>query len=39
VRAKRFNAAAEAAVGLTLIIAISRHCKTTNRDPVDAMKQ
>ena len=31
-------AAAEAAVGLALIIAIYRHYKTTNLDQVDAMK-
>ncbi|MBI5383657.1 MAG: NADH-quinone oxidoreductase subunit NuoK [Verrucomicrobia bacterium] len=31
-------AAAEAAVGLALIIAIYRHIKTTNLDEVDAMK-
>jgi hypothetical protein len=38
VRAKRFNAAAEAAVGLALIIAIYRHDKTTHVDEVDSMK-
>ena len=31
-------AAAEAAVGLALIISICRHCRTTNLDQVDAMK-
>jgi len=31
-------AAAEAAVGLALIIAIYRHYKTTNVDQVDSMK-
>ena len=31
-------AAAEAAVGLALIIAIHRHYKTTNLDQVDSMK-
>ena len=31
-------AAAEAAVGLALIISIYRHCRTTNLDQVDAMK-
>ena len=31
-------AAAEAAVGLALIIAIHRHYKTTNVDQIDAMK-
>lgn len=31
-------AAAEAAVGLALIIAIYRHCQTTNVDQVDSMK-
>ena len=31
-------AAAEAAVGLALIIAIYRHYKTTNLDRVDSMK-
>src|SRR5437763_9475747 len=31
-------AAAEAAVGLALIIAIYRHYKTTNLDQIDAMK-
>ena len=31
-------AAAEAAVGLALIIAIYRHDKTTNLDRVDSMK-
>jgi NADH:ubiquinone oxidoreductase subunit K len=31
-------AAAEAAVGLALIIAIYRHCRTANLDEVDAMK-
>ncbi len=31
-------AAAEAAVGLALIIAIYRHYKTTNLDEVDSMK-
>jgi NADH:ubiquinone oxidoreductase subunit K len=33
------HSAAEDAVGLTLLIAISRHCKTTNLDPVDAMRE
>ena len=32
------NTAAEAAVGLALIIAIYRHYKTTNLDQVDGMK-
>lgn len=32
------GAAAEAAVGLALIIAIYRHYKTTNLDEVDSMK-
>lgn len=31
-------AAAEAAVGLALIVAIYRHCKTTNVDEVNALK-
>ena len=31
-------AAAEAAVGLALIIAIYRHCKTTNLDQIASMK-
>mgnify|MGYP000282605450 CR=1 FL=1 len=31
-------AAAEAAVGLALIIAIYRHCQTTNLDQIDSMK-
>jgi len=31
-------AAAEAAVGLALIIAIYRHCRTTNLDRVNSMK-
>lgn len=31
-------AAAEAAVGLALIIAIYRHCKTTNLDKMDSLK-
>jgi NADH:ubiquinone oxidoreductase subunit K len=31
-------AAAEAAVGLALIIAVYRHCKTANVDQVDRMK-
>ncbi len=31
-------AAAEAAVGLALIIAIYRHCKTTNLDEMDTLK-
>ena len=31
-------AAAEAAVGLALIIAIYRHYKTTNLDQIDSMK-
>ena len=31
-------AAAEAAVGLALIIAIYRHCKTTNLDQIDSMR-
>jgi NADH:ubiquinone oxidoreductase subunit K len=31
-------AAAEAAVGLALIISIYRHCHTTNLDQVDSMK-
>lgn len=31
-------AAAEAAVGLALIIAIYRHCRTTNLDQIDSMK-
>ena len=31
-------AAAEAAVGLALIIAIYRHCQTTNLDEIDSMK-
>ena len=31
-------AAAEAAVGLALIISIYRHCRTTNLDQVDSMK-
>ncbi len=31
-------AAAEAAVGLALIIAIYRHCKTTNLDQIDTLK-
>jgi NADH-quinone oxidoreductase subunit K len=31
-------AAAEAAVGLALIISIYRHCQTTNVDQVDSMK-
>jgi len=31
-------AAAEAAVGLALIILIYRHCRTTNLDQVDSMK-
>src|SRR5512147_693350 len=31
-------AAAEAAIGLALIIAIYRHFKTTNLDPVNALK-
>ena len=32
------TAAAEAAIGLALIIAIYRHYKTTNLDQVDSMK-
>ena len=31
-------AAAEAAVGLALIISIYRHCQTTNLDQIDSMK-
>src|SRR3974377_1044091 len=31
-------AAAEAAVGLALIIAIYRHCKTTNLDQINSLK-
>ena len=31
-------AAAEAAVGLALIISIYRHCRTTNLDRIDSMK-
>lgn len=31
-------AAAEAAVGLALIIAIYRHCKTTDLDEIDTLK-
>jgi NADH:ubiquinone oxidoreductase subunit K len=31
-------AAAEAAVGLALIIAIYRHCRTTNLDRMDSLK-
>ena len=31
-------AAAEAAVGLALIISIYRHCKTTNLDQIDSMR-
>ncbi len=31
-------AAAEAAVGLALIIAIYRHCHTTNLDQIDSLK-
>jgi NADH:ubiquinone oxidoreductase subunit K len=31
-------AAAEAAVGLALVIAIYRHCRTTNLDQVDSLK-
>lgn len=31
-------AAAEAAVGLALIISIYRHCKTTNLDQLDSMR-
>jgi NADH:ubiquinone oxidoreductase subunit K len=31
-------AAAEAAVGLALIISIYRHCQTTNLDEVDSLK-
>jgi hypothetical protein len=33
------HSAAEDAVGLTLIIAMARHYKTTNLDPVDAMRE
>ena len=35
---KSEGTAAEAAVGLTLIIAMYRHDKTTNLDEVDSMK-
>jgi NADH-quinone oxidoreductase subunit K len=31
-------AAAEAAVGLALIIAVYRHCRTTNVDQIDSLK-
>jgi NADH-quinone oxidoreductase subunit K len=31
-------AAAEAAVGLALIISIYRHCRTTNLDQVNSLK-
>ena len=37
-RVKPVNTAAEAAVGLALIISIYRHYKTTNLDQVDSMK-